>query len=184
MLCTLLQQTTKQNATFKQRHDFNTSLHEFITSKSSANMYIPSAQSVITTGLALCGMTKRKSPMYLPSPSFSYYLFSPFYHHTNLQIAGKTVSKGEILDFAVEKCIDDDANQRCSKPFLVAESTCYNIEWSTEGAVSHTTVEVKDAGSGEMVSHGGESRCRCGEESGTNVYGIGLLQGYEWRMDS
>lgn len=28
---------------------------------------------------------------------------------------------------------------------------CYNIEWSTEGTISHTTVEVKDAGSGEMV---------------------------------
>merc|ERR1712098_1005016 len=27
----------------------------------------------------------------------------------------------------------------------------YNIEWSTEGTISHTTVEVKDAASGEMV---------------------------------
>jgi hypothetical protein len=55
------------------------------------------------------------------------------------------------MDFAVEKCIDDDGNQRCSKPFLVEKATCYNIEWSTEGTLSHTTVEVKDAGSGEMV---------------------------------
>ena len=55
------------------------------------------------------------------------------------------------MDFAVEKCVDDDGNQRCSKPFLVEKATCYNIEWSTEGTLSHTTVEVKDAGSGEMV---------------------------------
>jgi hypothetical protein len=55
------------------------------------------------------------------------------------------------MDYAVEKCIDADGNQRCSKPFLVQESKCYNIEWSTEGTLSHTTVEVRDAGSGEMV---------------------------------
>jgi hypothetical protein len=55
------------------------------------------------------------------------------------------------MDFAVEKCIDSDGNQRCSKPFLVEKGTCYNIEWSTEGTLSHTTVEVKDVGSGEMV---------------------------------
>lgn len=61
------------------------------------------------------------------------------------------VSKGKILDFAVEKCIDADANQRCSKPFLVSKDTCYNIEWSTEGTISHTTVEVRDAGSDELV---------------------------------
>merc|ERR1711939_19937 len=41
--------------------------------------------------------------------------------------------------------------QRCTKPFLVSKSTCYNIEWSTECTISHTTVEVKDAASGEMV---------------------------------
>lgn len=61
------------------------------------------------------------------------------------------VASGEILDFAVEKCIDSDGKQRCSKPFLVTKSTCYNIEWSTNGALSHTTVEVRDAGSDEIV---------------------------------
>ncbi|TID16078.1 Arginine biosynthesis bifunctional protein [Venturia nashicola] len=61
------------------------------------------------------------------------------------------VSSGSVLDYAVEKCLDDDGNVRCSKPFLVAKSTCYNIEWSTEGTVSHTTLEVRDAASGEMV---------------------------------
>jgi hypothetical protein len=61
------------------------------------------------------------------------------------------IASGSIMDFAVEKCIDGDGNQRCSKPFLVEKDKCYNIEWSTEGALSHTTVEVKDAGSGEMV---------------------------------
>ena len=64
---------------------------------------------------------------------------------------GDTVSSGKVLDFAVEKCLDSDGNQRCTKPFLVSKSTCYNIEWSTEGTISHTTVEVKDAASGEMV---------------------------------
>lgn len=40
---------------------------------------------------------------------------------------------------------------RCTKPFLVSKSTCYNIEWDTEGKLSHTTVEVRDAGSDELV---------------------------------
>jgi len=61
------------------------------------------------------------------------------------------VSSGKILDYAVEKCIDSEGNQRCSKPFLVSKGTCYTIEWSTEGAISHTTVEVRDAGSDEIV---------------------------------
>ena len=55
------------------------------------------------------------------------------------------------MDYAVEKCIDSDGNQRCSKPFLVSKDTCYAIEWSTDGALSHTTVEVRDAGSNEIV---------------------------------
>jgi hypothetical protein len=62
-----------------------------------------------------------------------------------------TVSSGKILDYAVEKCIDSEGNQRCSKPFWVSKGTCYTIEWSTEGAISHTTVEVRDAGSDEIV---------------------------------
>ena len=86
-------------------------------------MYIPSAQSLLTAGMALTGTLTKPSE----------------------------VSHGSILDFAVEKCIDKDGNQRCSKPFLVTKSTCYNIEWSTEGAVSHTTVEVRDAGSDEII---------------------------------
>jgi len=61
------------------------------------------------------------------------------------------VAHGTVLDFAVEKCIDADGNQRCSKPFLVTKATCYNIEWSTSGTLSHTTVEVRDAGSNEIV---------------------------------
>jgi hypothetical protein len=51
----------------------------------------------------------------------------------------------------VQKCIDADNNIRCTKPFLVAKDTCYKLEWSTAGALSHTTAEVKDAGSGEVV---------------------------------
>jgi hypothetical protein len=61
------------------------------------------------------------------------------------------VVSGKILDFAVEKCIDSEGNQRCSKPFLVTRDTCYQVEWSTVGALSHTTVEVRDAGSDEIV---------------------------------
>jgi hypothetical protein len=61
------------------------------------------------------------------------------------------VAKGKILDYAVEKCLDADGNRRCSKPFLVKESACYKIEWSTEGALSHTTVEVRDVVSDELV---------------------------------
>ena len=55
------------------------------------------------------------------------------------------------MDYAVEKCIDGDGNKRCSTPFLVQSDVCYNIEWKTDGTVSHTTVEVRDAGSSEMV---------------------------------
>jgi hypothetical protein len=51
----------------------------------------------------------------------------------------------------VQKCIDEDGNQRCSKPFLVHKATCYQVEWSSEGALSHTTLEVRDAGSNELV---------------------------------
>lgn len=86
-------------------------------------MYLPTVQSVLTAGMALTGI--------LTKPS--------------------AVSSGSILDFAVEECVDSDGNQRCSKPFLVTKSTCYQIEWSTEGTLSHTTVEVRDAGSDEIV---------------------------------
>lgn len=55
------------------------------------------------------------------------------------------------MDYAVEKCLDDDQNVRCTKPFLVSKDTCYKLEWSTKGVLSHTTVEVRDAGSGEIV---------------------------------
>lgn len=56
-----------------------------------------------------------------------------------------------MLDFAVEKCVDSDDNTRCTKPFIVTKSTCYHIEWKTDGAISHTTAEVRDAGSDELV---------------------------------
>ena len=62
-----------------------------------------------------------------------------------------TVAEGSVMDYAVEKCRDSDGNTRCSKPFLVSKSTCYKIEWSTEGALTHTTAEVRDAGSDELV---------------------------------
>ncbi|KAH8895408.1 hypothetical protein GQ53DRAFT_744058 [Thozetella sp. PMI_491] len=86
-------------------------------------MYIPSVQSVLTAGLALTGM--------LTEPS--------------------TVADGKVMDYAVEKCVDADGNKRCTKPFLVTKSTCYKIEWKTDGALTHTTAEVRDAGSYELV---------------------------------
>jgi hypothetical protein len=55
------------------------------------------------------------------------------------------------MDYAVEKCVDADDNTRCTEPFLVTKSTCYKIEWSTDGALTHTTAEVRDAGSSELV---------------------------------
>ncbi|KAI0376144.1 hypothetical protein F5Y04DRAFT_223512 [Hypomontagnella monticulosa] len=86
-------------------------------------MYIPSVQSVLTAGLALTGSLKES----------------------------RTVVEGDVMDYAVEKCLDGDGNTRCSKPFVVTESTCYQIEWNTEGTFTHTTVEVRDGGSGEIV---------------------------------
>ncbi|RDA82702.1 hypothetical protein CP532_3928 [Ophiocordyceps camponoti-leonardi (nom. inval.)] len=66
-------------------------------------------------------------------------------------VSADTVIQGKVMDFAVEKCLDGDGNVRCSKPFPVKNDGCYNLHWSTDGLVSHTTVEVRDAGSGEMV---------------------------------
>ncbi|WWD18286.1 hypothetical protein CI109_102736 [Kwoniella shandongensis] len=86
-------------------------------------MYIPNLQNILAAGLALTTTVTKPSK----------------------------VSSGSIMDYAVEKCIDSDGNQRCSKPFPVVKSTCYDIKWSTEGTLSHTTVEVRDAGSGEIV---------------------------------
>ncbi|RDW85147.1 hypothetical protein BP6252_02737 [Coleophoma cylindrospora] len=86
-------------------------------------MYIPTAQSILTAGLAL----------------------------TNTLTGPSEVARGSVMDYAVEKCVDGEGNQRCSKPFLVTKSTCYTIDWSTDGTLSHTTVEVRDAGSNEMV---------------------------------
>jgi len=87
-------------------------------------MYIPQVQSVITAGLAICGMSSTKP---------------------------KTVASGKVLDYAVETCLDSDGNQRCTKPFAVVADNCYMIEWTTDGKFSHTTVEVRDAGSSELV---------------------------------
>ncbi|KAI0135822.1 hypothetical protein F4814DRAFT_37978 [Daldinia grandis] len=86
-------------------------------------MYIPSAQSVLTAGLALTGSLKEP----------------------------RTVAEGSVMDYAVEKCKDPEGNTRCSKPFLVSKSTCYQLEWRTEGALTHTTAEIRDIKSGELV---------------------------------
>ncbi|KAI0849138.1 hypothetical protein F5Y00DRAFT_261954 [Daldinia vernicosa] len=86
-------------------------------------MYIPSAQSVLTAGLALTGSLKET----------------------------RTVAEGSVMDYAVEKCQDSEGNTRCSKPFLVSKSTCYHLEWHTDGALTHTTAEIRDIKSSELV---------------------------------
>jgi hypothetical protein len=60
---------------------------------------------------------------------------------------------GKVLDYAVEQCGDDDGNRRCTPPFLVNNSTCYKMEWKTEGALTHTTAEVRDIGSDKVIYH-------------------------------
>ncbi|KAI1254223.1 hypothetical protein MGN70_004619 [Eutypa lata] len=105
-------------------------------------MYIPSAQKILAAGLALTGIPLSADP--------------------------SSVAEGSVLDFAVEECKDSDGNTRCTKPFLVTKSTCYNIEWKTEGVVSHTTAEVRDAGSDELVYYrdtDGEWTAKKGEVS-------------------
>lgn len=76
------------------------------------------------------------------------------------------------MDYAVEQCIDDDGNKRCTVPFLVTKSTCYKIKWSTDGAISHTTAEFRDAGSNELVYYrdtNGEWTPEKGEVRGCRV---------------
>ncbi|TQS31863.1 hypothetical protein Golomagni_07843, partial [Golovinomyces magnicellulatus] len=67
-------------------------------------MIIPDKQKLLTAGLAIIGLT-----------------------------GDGDVSKGKVLDYAVEKCLDSDGNVRCSKPFLVTKGNCYNLEWTTDG---------------------------------------------------
>jgi hypothetical protein len=61
------------------------------------------------------------------------------------------IASGHVLDYAPGKCIDDNKDVRCTKPFLVTKSTCYEVKWSTDGALSHTTAEFRDAASNEIV---------------------------------
>ncbi|KAK9897759.1 hypothetical protein P389DRAFT_169778 [Cystobasidium minutum MCA 4210] len=87
-------------------------------------MYIP-FQQVFTAGLIGVGVMKNKK--------------------------GEVISEGKVLDYCPKKCVDEDLNQHCTRPILVHKSTCYTIEWSTEGALSHTTAEFRDAKSNEIV---------------------------------
>ncbi|KAI9636244.1 CND01770-like protein [Dioszegia hungarica] len=87
-------------------------------------MYIPNFQNLVAAGLALTGMGALKP---------------------------NKIAHGSVTDYAVEKCLDLDGTKRCTTPFKVSKSTCYTIKWSTDGAISHTTAEVRDAGSNEIV---------------------------------
>ncbi|KAF4626622.1 hypothetical protein G7Y89_g11536 [Cudoniella acicularis] len=89
-------------------------------------MYIPNPQSILAAGLALCGGNRGG-------------------HNAS------TITSGKILDYALPTCIDEDGNTRCTRPFTVQASKCYSISWTTDGTVSHTTVEVRDVGSSELV---------------------------------
>jgi hypothetical protein len=109
-------------------------------------MYVPDIQKIATAGLALASATlSMRAPSSTPALSAIVQLTA------GLHLAGDSVSKGSVLDYAVEKCIDSDGNVRCTKPFPVKVDSCYKFEWSTDGALAHTTVEVRDVGSGEIV---------------------------------
>lgn len=86
--------------------------------------------------------------MHIPAPQT---ILTTILSTTSLLTKPSIIASGSVLDFAVEKCIDADGNQRCTKPFPVVKNHCYNVKWSTEGTFSHTTAEIKDAGSQEMV---------------------------------
>jgi hypothetical protein len=77
--------------------------------------------------------------------------FIQFEAETDFSLVDDTVVDGKVMDYAVESCLDKDGNVRCTKPFPVTKSTCYKIEWSSSGALSHTTAEFRDAGSKEIV---------------------------------
>lgn len=108
-------------------------------------MYIPNVQNVIAAGLALTGAYSGSNIL----PTLVYPI--PWNIIILTVDLASTVSSGKILDYAVEKCIDKEGNHRCSKPFPVTKSTCYEIKWTTDGKISHTTAEVRDAGSNEIV---------------------------------
>jgi hypothetical protein len=89
------------------------------------------------------------------------------------------------MDYAVEKCIDGDGNQRCSAPFLVSKDTCYELEWSTEGTLTHTTVEVRDAKSAEIVYYrdtNGQWTAEKGEVSAPTMSCLFFLAGRECKF--
>jgi len=64
---------------------------------------------------------------------------------------GGSISEGKILDFCKEECLDSDMKQHCTAPFLLKKSTCYHFEWKTDATLGHTTMEVRDAKSDEIV---------------------------------
>lgn len=99
-------------------------------------MYIPNAQNIFFSALAFTGL-------------YSSELIDAEKLLT-VEEGGK-VASGSVMDYAVEKCLDEDGNVRCTKPFMLKKSTCYNLEWHTDGKISHTTAEIRDAGSNELV---------------------------------
>lgn len=91
----------------------------------------------MASGLALCGALKGRSIAFLSLDQD--FLKRTLTTHSK---GGMVISKGEIMDYAVDACVDEDLNQRCTSPFHVSKNTCYNLEWSAEGLFSHTTAEV------------------------------------------
>ncbi|CAD6573729.1 MAG: hypothetical protein CYPHOPRED_005208 [Cyphobasidiales sp. Tagirdzhanova-0007] len=66
---------------------------------------------------------------------------------------GGEISSGSILDYCPKTCVDENLNQHCTAPILLKKSTCYTFEWKTEGALAHTTMEVRDVKSNEIVTY-------------------------------
>ncbi|KAL7409141.1 hypothetical protein BDY24DRAFT_240796 [Mrakia frigida] len=94
-------------------------------------MYIPNVAGLLTSALALTGLSK---------PLVS----------TDKGI----VAEGEVLDYCNKECIDDAGNSHCTKPFLISENQCYNFEWKTKGSVvSHTTLELREVKDNKNVHY-------------------------------
>lgn len=84
-------------------------------------MYIP-WQQILGGGFAASLLTKDRKPVSSTRRGYTQLarLTFPF---DLLWSKAKVISSGKILDYQVEKCLDDKNNQRCSVPFPVTKST-------------------------------------------------------------
>lgn len=139
-------------------------------------MYVP-FQEVFTAGLVGVGVFKNKKGEVISDGKILDYcehMDKKKQRWSNLPI----LMHARYSLLGPKKCVDEDLNQHCTRPILVHKSTCYTvrhccliggiegspgyshlltgcihfnqIEWSTEGALSHTTAEFRDAKSNEV----------------------------------